>query len=112
MNRLARIRSSFSAFSGARAPRRALLPLTTALWAASLFTSHTAFAADPAPAEPAPAEPAANEVLDPTNPLLGMDPSAPNSTPLPGGTLPTDVAKSSGAGDWRFGFHGFLSMPM
>jgi hypothetical protein len=46
------------------------------------------------------------------DPMLSLDPSAPQVAALPGGLTPSYGQPSSGAGDWRFDFHGFLSMPL
>lgn len=113
MNRLARNCSAFVAFSTPRDLLRKT-PLASLALFTSMFVSPAAFAADDAAAAgAAPAvESAAKNASEPANPRLGMDPASPNAAPLPGGTLPTDVNQSSGAGDWRFGFHGFLTMPL
>src|SRR6187399_350399 len=106
MNRLARNCSAFVAFSTPRDLLRKT-PLASLALFTALFGSRAALAADDAAAAAPAAESAATEASAPTNPRLGMDPASPNAAPLPGGTLPTDVNQSSGAGDWRFGFHGF-----
>ena len=46
------------------------------------------------------------------DPMLGIDPSAPQVAALPGGLTPAYGQPSGGPGDWRFDFHGFLSMPL
>lgn len=45
------------------------------------------------------------------DPLLSLDPSNFSGDPMPGGTVPS-TAPSTSPGDWRFGFHGFFTMPM
>jgi len=42
---------------------------------------------------------------------LSMDPSAPGWAPIPGGTT-ASLTGSTSEGDWRFGFHGFFTMPL
>jgi hypothetical protein len=44
--------------------------------------------------------------------ILSMDPASPSGTPLAGGTTPSFGSKSIGEGDWRFDFHGFMTVPM
>jgi hypothetical protein len=46
------------------------------------------------------------------DPMLGIDPTTPNVGALPGGLTPAYGQPSGGEGDWRFDFHGFLSMPL
>jgi hypothetical protein len=46
------------------------------------------------------------------DPMLGIDPTIPNVAALPGGLTPAYGQPSGGEGDWRFDFHGFLSMPL
>lgn len=46
------------------------------------------------------------------DPMLSLDPSAPNVGALPGGVAPAYGQKATGAGDWRFDFHGFFTMPL
>jgi len=46
------------------------------------------------------------------DPMLSIDPSAPQVASLPGGMTPSYGQPSGGPGDWRFDFHGFLTMPM
>ena len=46
------------------------------------------------------------------DPMLGVDPTLPQVGALPGGMTPAFGQKSGSEGDWRFDFHGFLSMPL
>ncbi len=43
---------------------------------------------------------------------FGLDPSSPVVGALPGGMTPAYGQKPSGAGDWRFDYHGFFTMPI
>ncbi len=43
---------------------------------------------------------------------LGIDPSSPNVGALPGGVTPAFGQKPTGAGDWRFDYHGMFTMPI
>jgi hypothetical protein len=47
--------------------------------------------------------------LDPT---MSLDPSAPQAGALPGGMTPAFGQKSLNASEWRFDFHGFLTIPL
>lgn len=46
------------------------------------------------------------------DPMLGIDPTMPHVGALPGGLTPAYGQPSGGPGDWRFDFHGFLTMPL
>jgi len=43
---------------------------------------------------------------------LGLAPGAPQTSALPGGVSPAFGAAPTRAGDWRFDFHGFLTLPL
>jgi hypothetical protein len=43
---------------------------------------------------------------------LGLSPGAPQVATLPGGMTPAFGSTPTKAGDWRFDFHGFLSVPL
>lgn len=46
------------------------------------------------------------------DPMLSLDPTSPSVGSLPGGMTPSYGQQSTGAGDWRFDFHGFFTMPL
>lgn len=46
------------------------------------------------------------------DPMLSVDPTMPQVAAPPGGTAPSFNQPSGGPGDWRFDFHGYLSMPL
>lgn len=43
---------------------------------------------------------------------FGLSPASPSVGALPGGMTPAYGQKPSGAGDWRFDYHGFFTMPI
>ncbi len=43
---------------------------------------------------------------------LGLSPGAPQTATLPGGVTPAFGTQSTKAEDWRFDFHGFVSLPL
>ncbi|HVJ19322.1 MAG TPA: hypothetical protein VM686_28075 [Polyangiaceae bacterium] len=43
---------------------------------------------------------------------LGLDPANPQTTALPGGVTPAYHQPSTEQGDWRFDFHGFMTVPV
>jgi hypothetical protein len=56
---------------------------------------------------------AATDVDDgPQEIQLGLDPSTPSVGALPGGLTPAYGQRAADEGEWRFDFHGFLTMPL
>jgi hypothetical protein len=47
-----------------------------------------------------------------TRTSLGLAPGTPQVSTLPGGITPAYGQKSTDEGDWRFDFHGFITMPL
>ncbi len=45
-------------------------------------------------------------------PAIGLDPTAPQATVLPGGMTPAFGTLPQNSQDWRFDFHGFLTAPL
>ncbi len=57
-------------------------------------------------------EPAKDDSTLGLGPAMGLDPSAPQATALPGGMTPAFGQKSPNDSEWRFDFHGFLTAPL
>jgi hypothetical protein len=54
-----------------------------------------------------------NEATQASNPAtLALEPTAPQTTALPGGVTPAFGQQSLNGQDWRFDFHGFLTAPL
>jgi hypothetical protein len=56
--------------------------------------------------------PALAQEEPPQSAALGMSPGNPQTTALPGGVTPAYHQPSTEEGDWRFDFHGFLTVPV
>lgn len=91
-----------------RSRMRCGLKLTIPVFLCCAATAAPSFAQE---AEKKPDEGESKTALS-LDPMLGIDPSVPNVAALPGGMTPAYGQPSGGPGDWRFDFHGFLSMPM
>jgi hypothetical protein len=57
-------------------------------------------------------EPAKDDTTLGLGPAMGLDPSAPQATALPGGMTPAFGQKAASDSEWRFDFHGFLTAPL
>jgi hypothetical protein len=97
--------------------RRASVVRHSALWLGGLVgmaafgTAFVARADEPAPA----AQPSdANKVDSSASSggSMALDPTAPQAAALPGGMTPAFGQKSFDIQDWRFGFHGFITVPL
>ncbi len=109
------------------APAAAATPTATSATAATAATQPAAATQAPSAAAstdaPAPAQQNLTKSGDTTTPTsafdtdlatggLGLSPGAPQVATLPGGMTPAFGNAPTKAGDWRFDFHGYMSVPL
>lgn len=85
------------------------------LWTRVVFLGSclgTPALAEEALTQPESTKPADAEASNGSDPSMSLDPAVPNVGALPGGMSPAYGQPATGAGDWRFDFHGFLSIPL